>query len=100
MDKPFDISGGRKGHGLAVHAISDFGPICGSGKNSKGTRKSFRSRITNEAITCPKCLRIMALKPEQWNLVGAPQPKPARSAATEAYLAEIEAAMARSGIIR
>lgn len=54
---------GRVGHGLGVHAITDFGPTCGAGKNTIGTRRTSRSRITDEPITCKRCLSELGKRP-------------------------------------
>lgn len=77
IERPtIDYQHGRVGRGRGVHAISQFGAICGSGKNTIGTRRDSRARITDEPITCKRCLGELGKRP---NL----KPRPAESSEKE-----------------
>lgn len=54
---------GTIGHGQSVHLLYNDNTkrtLCGSGNNTKGTRKTFTGRQTNQEVTCKHCLEILA----------------------------------------
>lgn len=53
---------GTIGHGSVVHLLhagNTKRTVCGAGNNTKGTRKTYTGRQTNQEITCKHCLRIL-----------------------------------------
>lgn len=58
----------RIGTGNVVHVLTDFGALCGSGKNSKGTRRPSRSAqiTTEDGVNCKKCLELEAKHREKY----------------------------------
>lgn len=51
------------GRGTAVHAALSAGssyPLCGSGTNSTGSKRSGERKKTTAAVTCKKCLALLS----------------------------------------
>lgn len=56
---------GRIGHGKQIHILLfhkeyNYGPICGSGECSVGTRRTYRSKITNDPVSCNRCKKHLS----------------------------------------